>query len=63
MGDDAKDPRFIQTFPKNCWNKRTAQGMRKAIGYFHLALGEDANLALAYAGLAEVSQVRYASAS
>ncbi|MBI3406407.1 MAG: tetratricopeptide repeat protein [Acidobacteria bacterium] len=35
------------------WNKRTAEGFRKAIEYFQQALQRDPNYALAYAGLAD----------
>jgi len=35
------------------WNKRTADGLRKAIGYFENAVRKDPNYALAYAGLAD----------
>jgi TolB-like protein/DNA-binding winged helix-turn-helix (wHTH) protein/Tfp pilus assembly protein PilF len=35
------------------WNKRTAQGLRQAIGYFQQAIDRDPNYARAYAGLAE----------
>ncbi|MCW5980784.1 MAG: tetratricopeptide repeat protein [Bryobacteraceae bacterium] len=35
------------------WNKRTAEGMRKSIEYFHQALERDGECALAYAGLAD----------
>jgi TolB-like protein/Tfp pilus assembly protein PilF len=35
------------------WNKRTREGIRKAIEYFTQALEEDANYALAYVGLAD----------
>ena len=35
------------------WNKRTAEGMEKAIDYFEQAIEEDSNYALAYVGLAD----------
>ena len=35
------------------WNKRTAEGMEKAIDYFEQAIEEDLNYALAYVGLAD----------
>lgn len=35
------------------WNKRTAEGFNKGIEYFQQAIKEDANYALAYAGLAD----------
>ncbi len=35
------------------WNKRTEVGLRKGIEYFHQAIEQDPNYALAYAGLAD----------
>ena len=35
------------------WNKRTAEGLRKALGYFNQATEEDPAFAAAYAGLAD----------
>jgi eukaryotic-like serine/threonine-protein kinase len=35
------------------WNKRTAEGMSKAVEYFQQAIERDPNYALAYAGLAD----------
>jgi serine/threonine protein kinase/Tfp pilus assembly protein PilF len=35
------------------WNKRTPEGMRKAIDHFQLAIRQDPGYALAYAGLAD----------
>jgi DNA-binding winged helix-turn-helix (wHTH) protein/TolB-like protein len=35
------------------WNKRTGEGFKKALGYFHQAIGRDANYALAYVGVAD----------
>jgi DNA-binding winged helix-turn-helix (wHTH) protein/TolB-like protein/Flp pilus assembly protein TadD len=35
------------------WNKRTSDGLKKAINYFEDAIIEDPNYALAYAGLAD----------
>jgi TolB-like protein/DNA-binding winged helix-turn-helix (wHTH) protein len=35
------------------WNKRTADGMKKAIDYFNQAIQKDPNYAQAYAGLAD----------
>lgn len=35
------------------WNKRTAEGMTRAIDYFQQAIQKDPNSALAYAGLAD----------
>ena len=34
------------------WNKRTGDGLKKAIGYFNLAIDKDPNYAEAYTGLA-----------
>jgi serine/threonine-protein kinase len=35
------------------WNRRTAEGLKKGIEYFHEAIENDPNYALAYAGLAD----------
>ncbi|HEX8088653.1 MAG TPA: protein kinase [Blastocatellia bacterium] len=35
------------------WNRRTDEGLRKGIEYFHQAIESDPNYALAYAGLAD----------
>ncbi len=35
------------------WNKRTEDGLRKAIGYFEQAISKDPEYALAYSGLAD----------
>jgi serine/threonine protein kinase/tetratricopeptide (TPR) repeat protein len=35
-----------------CWNKRTAEGMRQAIGFFQQAIDSDPTYAEAYAGMA-----------
>src|SRR5215204_5799200 len=35
------------------WNKRTEEGLRKAIGHFNQAIEQDPGFALAYAGLAD----------
>jgi tetratricopeptide (TPR) repeat protein len=35
------------------WNKRTGEGLKKAIGYFENAIGKDDSYALAWAGLAD----------
>ena len=35
------------------WNKRTADGLKKADGYFQKAIEQDPNYALAYSGLAD----------
>jgi len=35
------------------WNRRTGENLKKAIDYFQQAIGNDANYALAYAGLAD----------
>jgi DNA-binding winged helix-turn-helix (wHTH) protein/TolB-like protein/Flp pilus assembly protein TadD len=39
------------------WNKRTREGLEKAIEYFHQAIDVDAGYALAYAGLADCYNV------
>ncbi|HET8623173.1 MAG TPA: protein kinase [Gemmatimonadales bacterium] len=36
-----------------CWNKRRAEGLNEAIGYFEAAIAEDPGYALAYSGLAD----------
>lgn len=36
-----------------CWNKRTLEGMRQALGYFEQAVGTDPSYARAYTGLAD----------
>jgi serine/threonine-protein kinase len=38
---------------RHFWNRRTAEGMQKAIGYFQQAIDLDPNYALAFAGLAD----------
>lgn len=35
------------------WNKRTGEGLRKAIEYFHQSIEQDPGYAMAYSGLAE----------
>jgi TolB-like protein/Flp pilus assembly protein TadD len=35
------------------WNKRTTEGLQKAIDYFNQAIGKDRNFARAYSGLAD----------
>ena len=39
------------------WNQRTADGMKRAIGYFEQAIQQDPNSALAYAGLADAYDI------
>jgi serine/threonine-protein kinase len=39
------------------WNKRTAEGFQKALGYFTEAISRDPGYALAYAGLADTYNV------
>jgi non-specific serine/threonine protein kinase len=41
------------------WNKRTADGVNKALDYFQQAIGRDPNYALAYAGLADCYYVTF----
>jgi TolB-like protein/tetratricopeptide (TPR) repeat protein len=36
------------------WNRRTANDLKKSVGYFNQAIGADTNYALAHAGLADV---------
>jgi TolB-like protein/Tfp pilus assembly protein PilF/predicted Ser/Thr protein kinase len=49
------DPEAHQAYLKGryYWNKRTEEGIRKAISYFQQAVNKDPNYALAYAGLAD----------
>jgi TolB-like protein len=35
------------------WNRRTGEGLRKAVDYFQQAIDKDSNYAMAYAGLAD----------
>ncbi|MBZ5704759.1 MAG: winged helix-turn-helix domain-containing protein [Acidobacteriia bacterium] len=39
------------------WNKRTADGMKKAIDYFNQAIASDPKYSLPYAGLADIHQL------
>ena len=62
-GDDQKklskqytaDPEAYRLYLKGryFWNKRSQEGMKKAIGYFQQAIDRDPAYALAYAGLAD----------
>ena len=47
------NPEAYEAFLKGryFWNKRTADGLKKAIDYFNQAIGKDPNYAPAYAGL------------
>jgi DNA-binding SARP family transcriptional activator len=49
------DPEAYTLYLKGrfCWNKRTGESLRKAIGYFKDAIEKDAAYALAYSGLAD----------
>jgi TolB-like protein/DNA-binding winged helix-turn-helix (wHTH) protein/Tfp pilus assembly protein PilF len=49
------DPEAYEAYLKGryFWNKRTGDGLKKAIGYFNLAIDEDPNYAKAYTGLAD----------
>jgi TolB-like protein/DNA-binding winged helix-turn-helix (wHTH) protein/Tfp pilus assembly protein PilF len=49
------DPDAYQEYLKGryFWNKRTADGLEKALEYFHRAIGKDPNYAAAYSGLAD----------
>jgi DNA-binding winged helix-turn-helix (wHTH) protein/tetratricopeptide (TPR) repeat protein len=51
----ADSPEAFQTFIRGryFWNKRTAEGLRKALGYAQQALALDPAYALAYVGLAD----------
>ncbi len=39
------------------WNKRTEEGLKKALGFFQQAIGKDSNYAPAYAGIADYYNV------
>ena len=54
-GNRPIDPEAHQAYLQGryYWNKRTEEGIRKAIGYFQQAIDQDPNYAAAYAGLAE----------
>jgi TolB-like protein/DNA-binding winged helix-turn-helix (wHTH) protein len=54
-GNRPIDPEAHQAYLEGryYWNKRTEEGIRKAIGYFHQAIDKDPNYALAYTGLAD----------
>jgi TolB-like protein/Tfp pilus assembly protein PilF len=62
-GDDEKrmaktytaNPEAYQDYLKGrfWWNKRTEEGLNKAIGYFQRAIAKDPGYALAYSGLAD----------
>ena len=43
----------LYTQGRNAWNKRTAEAIREAMGYFNQSLNLDPNNARAYAGLAD----------
>jgi hypothetical protein len=49
------DPDAYEAYLKGrfFWNKRTEEGLRKAIEYFNLATEKDPNYARAYSGLAD----------
>jgi TolB-like protein/DNA-binding winged helix-turn-helix (wHTH) protein/Flp pilus assembly protein TadD len=49
------DPEAYEAYLKGryFWNKRTGDGLKKAIGYFNLAIDKDPNYAKAYTGLAD----------
>jgi DNA-binding winged helix-turn-helix (wHTH) protein/TolB-like protein len=50
-----EDPEAYQLYIKGryFWNKRTGEGFKKALDYFHQAIDRDANYALAYVGVAD----------
>ncbi len=52
---ETKDLEAYQLYLKGRfhWNKRSADGLRKAIEYFQQAIGKDPSYAVAYAGLAD----------
>jgi TolB-like protein/DNA-binding winged helix-turn-helix (wHTH) protein/Tfp pilus assembly protein PilF len=51
----ATDPEAYQEYLKGryFWNKRTADGLEKALEYFNQAIAKDPNYAAAYSGLAD----------
>src|ERR1700739_4073430 len=51
----AIDPEAYEAYLKGryFWNKRTADGLRKAVDYFNQAITKDRNYAAAYSGLAD----------
>jgi serine/threonine-protein kinase len=51
----SRDPEAYNLYLKGryYWNKRSTEGIRKAIDYFEQAIGKDPKFALAYAGLAD----------
>jgi DNA-binding winged helix-turn-helix (wHTH) protein/TolB-like protein len=52
---DTEDPEAYHLYIKGryFWNKRTGEGFKKALDYFHQAIRRDANYALAYVGVAD----------
>ena len=52
---DTKSAEAYQAYTRGryFWNKRTTDGLKKAIEYFEFAIEKDANYALAFAGLAD----------
>ena len=40
-----------------CWNRRTEEGLTKAVNYFNQAIGKDPEFAAAYSGLADAYSV------
>jgi serine/threonine protein kinase/Flp pilus assembly protein TadD len=54
MGFEAYD---LYLKGRHFWNKMTEEGLKKAIGYFEQVIGETADSALAYAGLADCYNV------
>jgi TolB-like protein/DNA-binding winged helix-turn-helix (wHTH) protein/Flp pilus assembly protein TadD len=49
------DPKAYEDYLKGryFWNKRTADGLKKAVEYFNQSIGRDPNYARAYSGLAD----------
>jgi FimV-like protein len=49
------DPKAYEDYLRGryFWNKRTADGLQKAVGYFNQAIASDPNYARAYSGLAD----------
>jgi TolB-like protein/DNA-binding winged helix-turn-helix (wHTH) protein/Tfp pilus assembly protein PilF len=55
VAPDSKNPQAHEDYLEGryYWNKRTAEGFKKSIEYYNLAIGIDPNFAAAYAGLAD----------
>lgn len=52
-GEKKREAESLYTKGRNAWNKRTADAIKEAMGYFNQALNLDPNNAPSYAGLAD----------